>query len=161
MTVFRGQADFELVLIGQSCYIFAHENKHIEKGDFMRNFKSIAAGSAKVFIALLFISIFLLFGCASTSNIRMEKGLSLEVFEHLGSIDRQPATIGVLIPDELRNSVIERKVGETNYTLDLGNTLGAKVIQILSYQSFPIWPSAQQLDAAGGRFHVFPVAIQG
>jgi len=96
-------------------------------------FKSFGKGNAKVFFALTILS-FLLFGCASSSNIRMEKGLSLEVFEHLGSIDRQPATIGVLIPNELKSATIVRQVGETKYNLDLGNTLGAKIIQILSYK---------------------------
>ena len=58
----------------------------------------------------------------------------MEVFEHLGPIDRQPATMGVLIPQEVRTATIVKQIGETIYTLDLGNTLSAKLMQILAYK---------------------------
>lgn len=75
-----------------------------------------------------------LLGCTSTSKVRLEKGLSMEAFENLVTLDRQPATMGVLIPPDLRTAVIVEQLGEIEYTLDIGNTLSSKLMQILGYK---------------------------
>jgi len=54
--------------------------------------------------------------------------------------------------------------GEQRHAVGLRGLSGAPVWGITESgecQSFPIWPPAQQPDVTGGRFHVFPVAIQG
>jgi hypothetical protein len=102
-------------------------------GGFMPAINRSAAGCFKSLLVCI-IGSFLLIGCGSTSKVRLEKGLSMEAFENLGPIDRKPATMAVLIPSDVRNAVVVQKHGEIEYTLDVGNTLSAKLIQILSYK---------------------------
>jgi hypothetical protein len=73
-------------------------------------------------------------GCTSTSKVRLEKGLSMEAFENMGPLDRQPVTMAVVIPKEVRNAVIVQKIGGVQYTLDIGNTLSSKLMQVLAYK---------------------------
>jgi hypothetical protein len=87
----------------------------------------------RVVLAVLVFSV-LLISCTSTTKVRLEKGLSMEAFENLGPLDRQPATMGVLIPRDVRTAVIVQKRGEIEYTLDVGNALSAKLMQILAYK---------------------------
>jgi hypothetical protein len=87
----------------------------------------------RVVLAGLIFSV-LMVGCTSSSKVRLEKGLSMETFENLGPIDREPATMGVLIPRDVRTAVIVQQFGTIEYTLDLGNALSAKLIQILTYK---------------------------
>ena len=87
----------------------------------------------RVVLAIAVISI-LLTSCTSTTKVRLEKGLSMEAFENLGPLDRQPVTMGVLIPRDLRTAVIVQKMGQIEYTLDVGNALSAKLMQILAYK---------------------------
>lgn len=85
-------------------------------------------------VILSFSLISSLISCTSATKVRLEKGLSMEAFENLGTLDRQPVTMGVLIPREVRTAVIVQKMGQIEYTLDIGNTLGAKLMQILAYK---------------------------
>lgn len=87
----------------------------------------------RVILAVVILS-FSLISCTSSTKVRLEKGLSMEAFENLGTLDRQPVTMGVLIPREVRAAVIVQKMGQIEYTLDVGNTLGAKLMQILAYK---------------------------
>ena len=89
---------------------------------------------ASLQLATLALASLLLTGCGSTSSVRLDKGLSMETFENLVVLNRRPATIAVIIPEEVRKAVIVQKQGEVTFTLDLGNTLSSKLMQILGYQ---------------------------
>lgn len=92
-----------------------------------------ARESFRVVLAVAILS-FSVIGCTSTSKVRLEKGLSMEAFENLGPLDRQSVTMGVVIPRDVRTAVIVQKRGVIEYTLDVGNALSAKLMQILAYK---------------------------
>ncbi len=91
------------------------------------------AQCARVLFALSIFSLTLI-SCTSTSKVRLEKGLSMETFENLGTLDRQPATMAVLIPSNVRAAVVVQQLQQIEYTLDVGNTLSSKLMQILAYK---------------------------
>ncbi len=72
--------------------------------------------------------------CTSTSQVRLEKGLSFDAFRNLGPIDRAHATLAVVIPEELRVATVDRKLSSVQYHIDVGDTLASKLMQLLAYK---------------------------
>lgn len=92
-------------------------------------------------------------GCEGKIQARLDNGIGLTTYENLGLIEQKPMGVGLVLTEDVRSASLTVKAHPINYTISVGEALGARMMHALVLQfdrvrllNEPVLPADGSLD---------------